>query len=126
MSQSRSTTEIGNEFDSSSFVDVLEMFRKKIGSGIHCLDIGIVSEVGSESCRVTLLNTDDISCNFIFLKDLHLTRGDLVLIGFTDTDFRKNLVAYKNDKPLVNAKETEYHKFVNGIIIGIIYHKEEA
>lgn len=112
----------GNKNLNDGFLDVLMALKKNTMKNIRVAEIGIVEDVISLKC--SLLNNPSLFIQCAKLTSLELNKGDVVLIIFTDTDFRSNLKRVNDNlKPL---EVTEVNHSINyGVVIGIIKENKE-
>lgn len=114
----------GNQNKSSDFLKVLLALKDNVMRSINCADVGEVISVknGKYECRLLSDSKMIIECEKLF--NLEVNISDVVLITFTKSDFRQNLVRIKQGQQIVDSVKDTLHSINYGIITGIIYKKE--
>lgn len=110
----------GNKVVSSDFLKVLLTLKNTIKKELNVAELGIVQRIDNDNIYCTLLNNNQINIQCIKLKDLELNIGDCVLIIFTNSNFKVNLLKYRNNQVTQVLNTNELHTTNNGVIIGII------
>lgn len=112
----------GNKNLNNGFLDVLMALKKNTMKNTRVAEIGIVED--STNLKCSLLNNSSTYIQCTKLSSVTVNKGDVVLILFTDTDFRNNLKRINDNlKPL---EVTEVNHSINyGVIIGIIKENTE-
>lgn len=108
----------GNKNLNDGFLDVLLALKDNCMRNINVAEVCIVESVDSE-IRCSLLNNKKTIIHCAKLENLEVSKGDCVLVIFTNTDFRNNLKRLSNNQTLLEVTEVT-HKINCGIIIGII------
>ena len=110
---------MGNEVYSSDFLKVLMALKTNIKKDLKVAEVARVVQINGEAFNCQLLSdSSTVSC--AKLQNLEISTSDIVLILFTDTDFRSNLKRAKMNNVTQNV-ESELHTKNYGVIIGIIY-----
>lgn len=113
----------GNQFSHSDLIRVLLQLKS----------ITIQSIKVAEVCRIISIESNQIKCNTIDtneviycdkLASINLQKDDIVLVIFTDTDFRQNLSKIKQNSTPQIVKDIDLHQISYGIVVGLIYRKE--
>lgn len=113
----------GNDFSWEDELSSLLELKKVIMKNLNVAEVCKVEKVNENEIKCKLLNSDNvIICDK--LKDLVINKDDIVLVVFTDTDFRLNLKKEKLGKVTQIIENDFNHDLSYGIIIGIIYKKE--
>lgn len=112
----------GNKNLNDGFLDVLMALKKNTMKNTRVAEIGIIED--STNLKCSLLNNPSMYIQCTKLSSVTVNKGDVVLILFTDTDFRNNLKRINDNlKPL---EVTEVNHSINyGVIIGIIKENTE-
>ena len=113
----------GNNTISSDFLRVLMALKKNTMKDNNVAEVAKISSISSGKITCTLLSN---SKTFIYceaLKDLDVQVNDVVLIIFTNTDFRQNLNRIKNNQQPIDNSNEILHSLNYGIIVGIVYRK---
>ena len=114
----------GNKVTNDDFLQVLlalkENIMKATGVAEVCQAVNVSD--GVYSCK-TISSGTNVEC--YPLQGLEVNIDDVVVVLFTDTDFRANLKRIKNGKETQAVKEGTLHAKDCGIIIGILYRGEE-
>lgn len=103
-----------------SFIQILKLFKENIMTSVNVAEVAIVKQVNDDKILCTSINDEEVSFECEKLNDLELAKNDIVLILFTNKDFRQNLRRIKNNKGIVTQKNTVLHSASYGIIIGKI------
>lgn len=114
----------GNQFSHSDLIRVLLQLKTITISSIKVAEVCKVVNINNNEIRCLTINTNEtIYCNK--LQDLVLQKNDIVLVIFTDTDFRQNLEKIKKEATtqIIDSK-TNLHQISFGIVVGLIYRKE--
>lgn len=116
-------TESGNKVVSSDFLRVLLALKQNTMRDNNVAEVAQVTNVTSDTLTCTLLSNANTYVNCIKLQNLDIKKDDIVLIVFTNKDFRQNLNRIKNNqKPIDNQAET-LHSLSYGIVVGLVYRK---
>lgn len=110
----------GNETVNSNFLNVLLALKENIMKDLKVAEIGIVKEIKNDLCYCYLLNSKSTELICIKLNNLSLSQNDIVLIVFTNTDFRTNLNRLKNNQETIDYTNGQKHSYNFGVIIGKI------
>lgn len=94
---------------------IIEASKKSISVAEVC----VVKQIQNDSYKCEFLNNSALNIDCIKLQDLEVLEGDIVLVLFTDTDFRSNLKRKLKNGTLLEVTESNHSKNY-GIIIGII------
>ena len=108
---------MSNKVFSGDFLKVLLALKDSIMKDIHCSELAIIKEVYSNNCNCSLLSNPDIKINAYRTKGTICRVGDIVLVAFSDNDFRSNLVKKDNNAKLQAIDSTVKHQLDYGIII---------
>ena len=117
--------ETGNKTTSSAFLDVLDASKANIQSSTYVGRICKVESVNNDSITCININNEQQRLKCIAFQNLVIQKGDIVLVMFTDEDYRQNIKRIKNNERQQNYETTILHSLNYGVIIGIIYRKEE-
>lgn len=108
---------MSNKVFSGDFLKVLLALKESIMKDIHCSELAIIKEVFDNNCNCSLLSNPDIKINAYRTKGTRCRVGDIVLVAFSDNDFRSNLVKKDNNAKLQAIDSTVKHQLDYGIII---------
>lgn len=111
----------GNKNASSDFLRVLMALKKNTMFDTHVAEVCRVTQINDDSVLCTSI-TDGSLVTAITVQGLTVNLLDIVLIIYTDLDFRANLKLLKQNRvvsPLENPET--YHSKSFGIITNIIY-----
>ena len=115
--------ETGNNVISSDFLRVLLALKQNTMRDNNVAEVAQVTKVASDTFICTLLANANTYVNCVKLQNLDIKKDDVVLIVFTNKDFRQNLSRIKNNqKPIDNQAET-LHSLSYGIVVGLVYRK---
>lgn len=108
---------MGNKVFSGDFLKVLLALKESIMKDIHCSELAIIKEVHTNNCNCSLLSNPEIKINAYKTKGTICRVGDIVLVAFSDNDFRSNLLKKDNDSQLQIIDSPIKHQLDYGIII---------
>lgn len=109
-------------FNTTGLGKVLDALKSNIMKNTHNSSLGIVREISNDTAYVEFIpiidknnRTNTLCYNMCPFK---LAVNDLVVVIFTDHDFRKNLRQYKNDSTLTQLiTQDVLHSIEYGVII---------
>ena len=110
----------GNNVVSSDFLKVLLALKKNTFKDLNVAELATVTKILNNDITCNLLNNQDTFVICRKLQGLEIQENDIVVILFTNTDFRENLSRYENSQPLINKESDLLHSKSYGIIIGKI------
>lgn len=110
----------GNQNVSSDFLKVLMALKSNIMKDLNVAEIAIVSQKNGDEINCYLLNDNNVRVVCISLHNVTVNEGDIVLIIFTNTDFRTNLKKYKQNRATYKVEADTLHSKNYGVIIGKI------
>ena len=108
---------MGNKVFSGDFLKVLLALKESIMKDIHCSELAIIKEVYSNNCNCSLLSNPEIKINAYKTRGTICRVGDIVLVAFSDNDFRSNLLKKDNNSQLQVIDSPIKHQLDYGIII---------
>lgn len=108
---------MSNKVFSGDFLKVLLALKESIMKDIHCSELAIIKEVYANNCNCSLLSNPEIKINAYKTKGTICRVGDIVLVAFSDNDFRSNLLKKDNDSQLQAIDSPIKHQLDYGIII---------
>lgn len=111
----------GNDTQNTSFLDVCLALKSNIFKTLNVADVYIVREINKDSYKCESICNENVSIQSLCLQNITPEVGDVVLVLFTNTDFRAKLNTYKVGQSSSSSISTLYHEKSYGIIIGIIY-----
>ena len=118
---------MNNNTVTSDFMRVLLALKSNTLKDCNVADVYIVSSITNDGYYCTNVSNKNIKLTAIALQGLEIVAGDVVLVIFTNSDFRQNLKRYKQGSIITENKDIEIiHSTAFGIIVGIVYHKEET
>ena len=110
----------GNQNVSSDFLRVLMALKSNVMKDTNVAEIAIVSQINGDEISCNLLNDNNIKVVCVSLHGISINEGDVVLIIFTNTDFRTNLKRYKQSQATYKIEADTLHSKNYGVIIGKI------
>lgn len=116
----------GNNTENSSFLDVCFALKNNVFRTLNVADVCVVREINEESLRCEYITDSNTSIECVKLQGLDIKVSDVVLVIFTNNDFRASLNAFKAGQSNTNSKTTSYHEKTYGIVVGLIYRKSEV
>lgn len=108
---------MGNKVFSGDFLKVLLALKESIMKDIHCSELAIIKEVHTNNCNCSLLSNPEIKINAYKTKGTICRVGDIVLVAFSDNDFRSNLLKKDSNSQLQVIDSPIKHQLDYGIII---------
>lgn len=115
----------GNEVNSKDFLEILFALKNNIMKDLNVCEVAQIESISSGIYKCKILSTDEV-ITAIPLQNLQIAQNDVVVILFSNTDFRTNLKRIQNDNTAITDDTLNLHNKSFGIIIGILYHKEET
>lgn len=116
----------GNKNASSDFIRVILALKKNIARETYVSEVCQIQEIKEEEIIVNPINFPNQKIYCCALKDLELKNKDVVLVNFTNTDYRLNLKRIKSDQKTQEIEEkNNLHSIEYGVIVGLIYRKED-
>ena len=83
-------------------------------------------EINGDVLRCEYITDSNTNIECIKLQGLDIKVSDVVLVIFTNNDFRASLNAFKAGQANTDSKTTLYHEKAYGIVVGLIYRKPEV
>ena len=110
----------------SDFTRVLLAVKKSTLEDCNVADVyQVISENTDGTYICNYINNKNIKIAAIPIENLNISVGDVVLIIFTNTDFRTNVNKIKAGKVTQTITENmQIHSTAFGVIVGIIFHRE--
>lgn len=108
---------MSNKVFSGDFLKVLLALKESIMKDIHCSELAIIKEVYTNNCNCSLLSNPEIKINAYKTRGTTCRVGDIVLVAFSDNDFRSNLLKKDNNSQLQVIDSPIKHQLDYGIII---------
>ena len=115
----------GNEVNSKDFLEILFALKNNIMKDLNVCEVAQIESISSGIYKCKILSTDEV-ITAIPLQNLQIAQNDVVVILFSNTDFRTNLKRIQNDNAAITDDTLNLHNKSFGIIMGILYHKEET
>ena len=115
----------GNEVNSKDFLEILFALKNNIMKDLNVCEVAQIESISNEIYKCKILSTDEV-ITAIPLQNLQIVQNDVVVILFSNTDFRTNLKRIQNDNAAITDDTLNLHNKSFGIIMGILYHKEET
>lgn len=115
----------GNEVNSKDFLEILFALKNNIMKDLNVCEVAQIESISNEIYKCKILSTDEV-ITAIPLQNLQIVQNDVVVILFSNTDFRTNLKRIQHDNDGITDDTLNLHNKSFGIIIGILYHKEET
>ena len=115
----------GNEVNSKDFLEILFALKNNIMKDLNVCEVAQIESISSEIYKCKILSTNEV-ITAIPLQNLQIAQNDVVVILFSNTDFRTNLKRIQNDNAGITDNTLNLHNKSFGIIMGILYHKEET
>lgn len=117
-----------NKNATSDFLRVLLALKTNVMRNLHCAEICEVSEISAINDTITCITlTDRTYISAIPLYNIDIRKNDVVIVIYTDTDFRASLAKIKKGLVIqpTAEKTADYHTKSYGVIIGIVYRRDD-
>lgn len=115
----------GNEVNSKDFLEILFALKNNIMKDLNVCEVAQIESISNDIYKCKILSTDEV-ITAIPLQNLTISQNDVVVILFSNADFRTNLKRIQNDNTAITDDTLNLHNKSFGIIMGILYHKEET
>lgn len=115
----------GNEVNSKDFLEILFALKNNIMKDLNVCEVAQIESISNDIYKCKILSTEEV-ITAVPLQNLQIGQNDVVVILFSNTDFRTNLKRIQNDNAAITDDTLNLHNKSFGIIIGILYHKEET
>ena len=115
----------GNEVNSKDFLEILFALKNNIMKDLNVCEVAQIESISNGIYKCKILSTDEI-ITAVPLQNLQIAQNDVVVILFSNTDFRTNLKRIQQDNIGITNDTLNLHNKSFGIIMGILYHKEET
>lgn len=116
----------GNETENSSFLDVCFALKNNVFRTLNVADVCVVREINNGSFRCEYITNSNVTIECTKLEGLDIKAGDVVLVVFTNNDFRASLNAFKAKRNNTNFTTVSFHEKSYGVIVGLIYRRPEV
>lgn len=117
-------TERGNYTENTSILDLLKAVKANIFKTMCTSEVCVIREdFGDDTYRCEYLTDSNTFVVALKFADLELSVGDVVLLVFTDRDYRASLNAYKSGQADTSVESTAYHQKQFGVIVGVIFRR---
>ena len=121
----------GNDTQNPDLAKVLLAVKENTMKSIHVATMAVIKSVENDIINVEPFpivdgsNTKQIEC-ISLSNGIAYTRGDIVLVLYTDLNGVRNLKQNKAGQKMTSINKKEIpHQETNGIIIGLIYKEGE-
>lgn len=113
----------GNVTENTSFLDVCFALKNNVFRTMNVADVCIVREIKGNDIKCEYITNNGVAIICTKLQGLTLAINDVVLVVFTNNDFRASLNAIKANQTDTNFDGTDLHSNEFGVIVGIIYRR---
>lgn len=101
-------------------LDVCMALKGNVMRSLNVAELGIIKEINESNYRCKLINSDiQIECNAIM--NLELQVNDVVLIIFTNNNYKNNLKRVKDNKQTITLDVNNLHSLEYGMILALVY-----
>lgn len=114
----------GNKIVTSDFLRVLLALKENIMKDLHVAEICKVTSVSDNQIIVNPINNLDFKIFCISLENIQVNINDIVIVLFTNNDFRKNLKRLKSNLNPQKDNTITLHSLEYGIIIAKLFRDE--
>ena len=108
-----------DQFITDDFLRVLIALKNNIMVDCNVCELAKVESISSDTYNCKIFSTNG-TIQAKALKDLEISVDDIVLVIFTNTDYRTNLTRAKNNQATEVINSEKMHNKSYGIIIGIL------
>ncbi len=116
----------GNKTENSSFLDVCFALKNNVFRTMNVADVCVIREISGDLIKCEYITDNNTSIHCAKIANVDCKVDDVVLVVFTNHDFRTSLNAFKNNQANTNFTSTAYHEKSYGVIVGVIYRKSEV
>lgn len=113
-------THTGNRVDEPDFLKVLLTLKRNIMQDTNVAEVCKVLEINNDVYTVSPINNSNVRLKCYKLASLDPKKDDLVLVIFTNTDYRLNLNKINNNKPTQTITDELLHSLNYGVITGSV------
>lgn len=119
------TQQLGNKNTDASFFDVCEALKGNIMRTINVAELVTITAVDHEKSiyRCSILSHPEQICECTKLQSLDVQLNDVMLVVFTSSDFRTNLLKVKNEQTITDIGTKTLHSKNYGVLVGLVYRK---
>lgn len=122
----------GNDTNTNDFLEILMALKRNTMKNTHVADVCMVTyppvhEGGQDNVTCKVITTG-VTISAIPLDGMTIHAGDIVVVLYTDTDFRSNfrkLISYQPVSYNV-SEDSNRHDQAFGVIIGILFIKDKG
>lgn len=114
----------GNQSNQGSFLDVMLALKNNVMRDLNVAEVVEVKKISTNSITVSVLTNPQQMLECVALQNLDVQLNDIMLVIFTNTDFRTNLNKFKNNQTLQKIDNQTMHTKNTGVLVGLIYRKE--
>lgn len=115
------------EIHCDSDLDVLLALKTNIFKTLKVATLAQVVSVDNDTVTATIFplykDEDELNLEVQKLKNIEVSKGDIVLILFLDRNFNQNLKQTQNNQTrtkLIDSKDNFLHSLKYGVIIGVL------
>ena len=113
----------GNQTRRQDFVSLVLAIKDSVMKDLKVCDVYVVENISDTIVCHSINNVDErVFC--VSIDGLQLTKDDVVLVLFTDHEFKTNLNRIKNDLSIQTITSKSTHSKTNAIVIAKLYSKE--
>lgn len=115
----------GNQYESGDFIDLLYALKDNTLRAANVADLAIVTSITEDrKANCKLLNDQNTKLLAQISENLLLKKDDVVLVIYTNSDYRGNLSRYKAKQPLITEeKNAKNHLISYAIVTNLIYRR---
>lgn len=110
----------GNNVQDNDFFRLLLALKSNIMRSVNVADLAVVENVSDDEILCRLLSDSSKKITCVKLKNLTIAKSDVVLVIYTNTDFRSNLRRVKSGQIAQTIEDNDLHSKSYGVIAGII------
>ena len=113
----------GRNSVSSDILEILLVLKENVMLSTNVAEVCKVIETSNDTIKCSILTNEEIiTC--VKLMNLEIAKNDIVLVIFTDSDFRQNLRKTKLGKMTTKTETKVRHTRDFGVVVGIIYKNQ--
>lgn len=110
--------ETGNKSLENDLLQVFLVAEKKTMKDLNVAEVAIVNKIDNNKYRCTLINNSKTVLDCYCMDGVNVQEKDVVVVLFTNTDFRTNFKRLLSEAEVQNIESKEYHSKNFAIIIG--------
>lgn len=118
----------GNQNEEYTLNKIYAAMKQNIFRDLNTAEVVQVISIDDTNSKYlcSLMSNPNLKFECTKLQDLTVEQSDIMLCIFTSTDFRANLIKYKNNQVVNTMQVNELHSKNYGILIGLVYRQSNG